>query len=42
MVVNADRSIEEVQDEIRRIVDRFLRRRRGARKGEWHPAKGPM
>jgi len=27
-VVNADRSIEEVQDEIRRIVDRFLRRRR--------------
>ena len=42
MVVNADRSIEEVQDEIRRIVYRFLRRRRGARKGEWHPAKGPM
>jgi len=31
-VVNADRSIEEVQDEIRSIVDRFLRRRRGARK----------
>jgi dTMP kinase len=38
-VVNAGRSIERVQDEIRQIVDKFLRRR-GGKEGKSQTAKG--
>jgi dTMP kinase len=41
-VVNANRSTEEVQCEIRQIVDKFLRRWRGAKRRQMAKGKGQM